>query len=326
MTRPKVLITQKIFDEAVALVKKHFEVDYNPSDVPLPPPVLIKRLQEKKGAITLLTDQIDETLLSQCPDLKIVSNVAVGYNNIDVEACTRRGVMVTNTPEVLDDTTADFTWTLILGTARRLVEADTFLRSSRWRGWGLMDFLGHDVHHKVLGICGLGRIGQGVARRARGFEMKILYTDAVRAAPSIEEALGAQFAEKKVLLAQSDFVTLHVPLTPQTTHYISTAELELMKPSSILINASRGPVIDEKALVKALQNGTIAGAGMDVYEKEPQVEPALVGMTNVVLAPHIASASGETRLRMATMAAENMVAGLMGRRPPNLVNEKVFQG
>ena len=326
MLRPKVLITQKIFDEAVALVREHFEVDYNASETPLPPSLLAKRLQEKKGAITLLTDQIDESLLSQCPELKIVSSVAVGYNNIDVEACTRHGVMVTNTPGVLDETTADFTWTLILATARRLVEADTFLRSFRWKGWGLMEFLGHDVHHKVLGICGLGRIGQGVARRARGFEMKILYTDAVRAAPSIEEALGAQFVEKKVLLGQSDFVTLHVPLTPQTTHYISTRELELMKPNAILINASRGPVVDEKALVKALQNATIAGAGIDVYEREPQVEPGLVGMTNVVLAPHIASASDETRLRMAMMAAENMVAGLKGRRPPNLVNEEVFPG
>jgi lactate dehydrogenase-like 2-hydroxyacid dehydrogenase len=188
-----------------------------------------------------------------------------------------------------------------------------------------MQFLGHDVHHKILGICGLGRIGQGVARRARGFEMRILYTDAVRAAASVEAALGAQFVEKPVLLAQADFVTLHVPLTPETTHYISTPELELMKPGSILINASRGPVVDEKALVKALQKGKIAGVGLDVYEREPQVEPDLVGMANVVLAPHIASASGETRLRMATMAAENMIAGLMGKRPPNLVNEKVFR-
>jgi len=322
MTKLKVLITQKIFDEAVVLVKEHFEVDYNASEVPLSSSLLVKRLQGKSGAITLLTDSIDEALLSQCPDLKIVSNVAVGYNNIDVDACTRHGVMVTNTPGVLDETTADFTWTLIMAAARRLVESDVFLRSSRWKGWGLMQFLGHDVHHKTLGICGLGRIGQGVARRARGFEMKILYTDAVRAAPSIEESLGVQFVEKKVLLVQSDFVTLHVPLTPQTTHYISTEELDLMKPTSLLINASRGPVVDEKALVKALQSGKIAGAGLDVYEKEPQVEPALMQMTNVVLAPHIASASGETRLRMATMAAENMIAGLMGRRPPNLVNKK----
>ena len=324
--KPKILITQKIFDEAVDLAKEHFDLDYNPSDTPLPPPLLSKRLKDKAGAITLLTDQIDESVVSQCPELRIVCNVAVGYNNIDVDACTCRKVMVTNTPGVLDDTTADFTWTLILGVARRLVESDRFLRSSQWKGWGLMEFLGYDVHHKVLGICGLGRIGQGVARRAKGFDMKILYTDLVRAIPSIEETLGAHFVDKKTLLSQSDFITLHVPLTSQTTHYISTSELNLMKPTAILINASRGPVVDEKALVKALQEERIAGAGLDVYEKEPQVDPALMGMKNVVLAPHIASASRETRLRMAKMAAENLVAGLTGKRPPNLVNEKASRG
>jgi lactate dehydrogenase-like 2-hydroxyacid dehydrogenase len=188
-----------------------------------------------------------------------------------------------------------------------------------------MEFLGYDVHHKVLGICGLGRIGQRVAKRAKGFDMKILYTDTVRATSSIEKKLGAEFAKKRTLLSESDFVTLHVPLGSQTTHYISGAELGLMKPTAILINASRGPVIDEKALVQALHEGKIAGAGLDVYEKEPEVEPGLLQMKNVVLVPHIASASHETRLRMATMAAENLVAGLTGKRPPNLVNEKVLQ-
>ena len=188
-----------------------------------------------------------------------------------------------------------------------------------------MEFLGYDVHHKVLGICGLGRIGQRVARRARGFDMQILYTDVIRATPSTEEELGVRFVDKKTLLTESDFVTLHVPLLPQTAHYISTAELAFMKPTAILVNASRGPVVDEKALVQALQERKIAGAGLDVYEREPEVEPALIQMKNVVLAPHIASASHETRLRMATMAAENLVAGLTGKRPPNLVNEEVLQ-
>jgi lactate dehydrogenase-like 2-hydroxyacid dehydrogenase len=188
-----------------------------------------------------------------------------------------------------------------------------------------MEFLGYDVHHKVLGICGLGRIGQGVARRAKGFNMQTLYTDVIRAAPSIEEELGARFVDKKTLLTESDFVTLHVPLASQTTHYISMAELALMKPAAILINASRGPVVVEKALVEALQGGMIAGCGLDVYGKEPEVEPGLIQMKNVVLAPHIAIASRETRLRMAKMAAENLIAGLAGRRPPNLVNEKVFE-
>jgi len=325
MMRPKVLISQKIFDEAVAVVKENFEVEENKTDTPLPTNVLIQKLQYKVGAIILLTDQIYDNVLSQCHDLKIICNVAVGYNNIDIEACTRRRIMVTNTPGVLDDTTADFTWTLLLATARRVVEADQYLRSLKWKRWGLMDFLGYDIHHKVLGICGLGRIGQRVARRAKGFDMKILYTDVSQIPLSIEEDLGARFVDKKTLLAESDFVTLHVPLFPETTYYISTAEFSLMKPTSILINASRGPVVDEKALVQALKERIIAGAGLDVYEKEPEVEPDLIQMKNVVLAPHIASASYETRLRMATMAAKNLVAGLKGKRPPNLVNPEVCQ-
>jgi len=307
------------------MAKKYFEVENNQDDTPLNPHELVQRLQGKVGAIILLTDRIDEDVLSQCPDLKIVCNIAVGYNNIDIPACTRHKIMVTNTPGVLDDTTADFTWTLLLAAARRIVEADQYLRSSQWSGWKLMEFLGYDVHHKVIGICGLGRIGQGVARRAKGFNMRILYTDIIRVNSSIEKELGAHFVDKKTLLAESDFVTLHVPLIPQTTHYISMAEFALMKPTAFLINASRGPVVDEKALVQALQEGRIAGAGLDVYEREPEVEPALIGMKNVVLAPHIASASRETRLRMAMMAAENLVAGLTGKRPPNLVNEEVLQ-
>ena len=322
--RPKVLISRKIFDEVIDLVKEHFEVEDNQSDTRLSQGALIEKLKGKVGAIILLTERIDNDVLSRCPELKIVSNVAVGYDNIDVEACTRCGIMVTNTPGVLDDTTADFTWALLFATARRVVEADQYLRSSKWKGWGLMQFLGYDVHHKVLGICGLGRIGQRVARRAKGFDMRILYTDAIRMAASIEEEFGARFVDKETLLKESDFVTLHVPLIPETTHYISRAELALMKPTAILINASRGPVVDEKALVKALQHGKIAGAGLDVYEKEPKVEPALLQMKNVVLAPHIASASRETRLKMATMAAENLIAGLTGKRPPNLINAEVL--
>jgi lactate dehydrogenase-like 2-hydroxyacid dehydrogenase len=322
--KPRILVSQKIFEEAVAILKEHFEVDWNQTEFPLAPQNLIQRLRDKVGAITLLTDRIDEAVLLSCPELKMICNVAVGYNNIDVEACTRHRVMVTNTPGVLDNTTADFTWTLILAAARRLVEADQYIRSFQWKGWKLMEFLGYDVHHKVLGICGLGRIGQGVARRAKGFEMQVIYTDVIQANPVIEKELGVRFVDKQTLLKESDIVTLHVPLMPETTHYISTDELALMKSNAILINASRGPVLDEKALVQALLEGKIAGAGLDVYEKEPEVEPALIQMKNVVLAPHIASASRETRLRMATMAAENLVAGLTGKRVPNLVNQDVI--
>ena len=322
--QPKVLVTRKIFDDVITFVKQHFEVEENQNDTLFSPSVLIQKLWDKAGAIILLTDRIDDAVLFHCPELKIVCNIAVGYNNIDVQACTRRRVMVTNTPGVLDDTTADFTWTLLLATARRVVEADQYLRSSQWSGWKLMEFLGYDVHRKVLGICGLGRIGQGVARRAKGFKMQILYTDLVQAALSVEKELGARFVDKRTLLSESDFVTLHVPLSPETTHYISLAELALMKPTAILINAARGPVVDEKALVQALRERKIAGAGLDVYEREPEVEPDLLQMKSVVLAPHIASASYETRLRMAMMAAENLVAGLTGRRPSNLVNEEVL--
>lgn len=323
--KPKVLISQRVFDEVVTLLKEHFDVDFNPSEVPLPRVQFGERLKDKEGAMILLTDQMDEELLSYCPRLRIISNVAVGYNNIDLQACNRRGIMVTNTPGVLDDTTADFTWALLLATARRVVEADRFLRTQRWSGWKLMEFLGSDVHHKVLGICGLGRIGQRVAKRAKGFEMRILYTDIRQASPDLEEELGVHFVEKIELLKESDFITLHLPLYPETIHYISTEELRLMKPTAILINASRGPIVDEKALTHALKERRIAGAGLDVYEREPEVEPELLKMENVVLAPHIASASRETRLRMAMMAAENLIAGLSGKHPPNLVNEEVWK-
>lgn len=322
--RPKVLVTRKVFDEALNLLNKHCDIETNQRDIPFTPVQLAKKLQGKAGVVTLLTDIIDERLLAQCPDLKIVSNVAVGFNNIDVKACTRRGVMATNTPGVLDDTTTDFTWCLLLATARRLVESDKFFRTGKWMGWGLMQFLGHDVHGKTLGIVGLGRIGKGVAKRAKGFDMRVIYTDVQRADESTERDYAVMYVDKRTLLRESDFVSLHVPLAPETTHYISHAELALMKKTAILINASRGPVVDEKALVKALKEGKIAGAGLDVYEKEPKCERALMGMKNVVLAPHIASASVETRTKMAMVAAQNCVAGLTGQRPPNLLNPEVL--
>lgn len=322
--KPKALVTRQIFPEALELVSKHCQVESNQRDIPFSPPQLLKKLRGKDGLICLLTDIINDKVLAKNPQLKIVSNVAVGYNNIDVTAATKRGVMVTNTPGVLDDTTADFTWCLILATARKLVEADTYFRSGKWKYWGVMQFLGHDVHHKTLGICGLGRIGRGVAKRARGFDMRILYTDIQPANPTVEQELRATFVDKKTLLKESDIVTLHVPLFPETTHYISAAEIKLMKKTAILINAARGPVVDEKALVKALREGWIAAAGLDVYEKEPKPAPGLTKLKNVIVAPHIASASLDTRLKMSMMAAENCVAGLTGNRPPNLVNPEVL--
>ncbi len=322
--RPKVLVTRRVFDETLRLLGKHFDVESNQRDIPFSPTQLAKKLQGKAGAIALLTDIFDERLLSQCPDLKIVCNLAVGFDNIDLKACTRRGIMATNTPGVLDETTADFAWCLLLSTARRLVEADNFLRSGKWKGWAFTDFMGHDVYGKTLGIVGFGRIGKGVARRAKGFNMRVIYADIQRADESTEREYGVMHVDKRTLLRESDFVSLHVPLLPETTHYISHAELALMKKTAILINASRGPVVDEKALVTALKEGKIAGAGLDVYEREPKVERGLIGLKNVVLTPHIASSSYETRIKMAGTAAQNCIAGLSGQRPPNLLNPEVL--
>ncbi len=322
--RPKVLVTRRIFDEALNLLNRHFDVEGNQRDIPVTPNQLVKRLQGKAGAVTLLACEFSDRVLAQCPDLKIISNVAVGFNNIDVKAATRRGIMVTHTPGVLDDTTADFTWCLLLATARRLVEADKFFRTGNWKGWGLMQFLGHDIHHKTLGVVGFGRIGKGVAKRAKGFDMRVIYTDVQRVDEATEREYGVMYVDKRTLLRESDFVSLHVPLFPETTHYISHAEFALMKRTAILINASRGPVVDEKALVKALKESKIAGAGLDVYEKEPKCERGLIGLKNAVLAPHTASASIETRAKMAMIAVQNCIAGLSGQRPPNLLNPEVL--
>lgn len=322
--KQKVLVTRKIFDEALNLLAKHFEVEANLKDAPLTPIQLVRKLQGKAGAITLITDGIDERLLAQCPELKIVCNVAADCNNIDVKACTRRGIMVANTPGVPDDTTADFAWALLMAAARRIVEADAFFRAGKWKGWALMQFLGHDIHHKTLGIVGFGRIGRGVARRAKGFGMRVIYTDIQRADEAAEREFGVMYVDKRTLLRESDFVSLHVPLLPETTHYLSQAEFALMKKTAILVNASRGPVVDEKALVGALREGKIAGAGLDVYEKEPKCERALLSMKHVVLTPRIASASVETRAKMAMVAAQNCVAGLNGQRPAHLVNPEVL--
>jgi lactate dehydrogenase-like 2-hydroxyacid dehydrogenase len=244
----------------------------------------------------------------------------VGYNNIDLDSCTKAKVVATNTPGVLDDTTGDFAWALILATARRVTEAEAYLRAGQWDGWKLKQFLGMDVHHSTLGIFGLGRIGQVVAKRAVGFEMKVIYYDVRRATLEIEQACLASFVSKEELLAQADIVTLHIPYSPSTHHLIGKRELEQMKPSAILINASRGGIVDDSALIEALRKGTIAGAGLDVFENEPKFNPGFLELKNVVLAPHIASSSKATRFKMAMLAAQNLVAALTGGRPPNLLN------
>jgi gluconate 2-dehydrogenase len=318
--KPKVLVTREVFNEVLEYLSQYFEVTSNQSDVPMDPSTLAAKLSEKQGALITLSDRIDEALLSCCPNLKAVCNIAVGYNNIDLEACTKARVMATNTPGVLDDTTGDFTWALILATARRLTEAESYLRKGEWDGWKLKQFLGMDVHRATLGIFGLGRIGQVVARRAIGFEMKVIYHDVRRAPSEIEAACRTSFVKKDELLAQADIVTVHVPYSSATHHLIGKQELERMKPTAILINASRGGVIDDAALIRALRSGTIAGAGLDVFENEPKLNPGFLELKNVVLAPHIASSSKATRLKMAMLAAQNLVAVLTGKTPPNLLN------
>jgi lactate dehydrogenase-like 2-hydroxyacid dehydrogenase len=323
--KPKVLVTREVFDETLELLGQHFEVTSNQSDQPLSSAELAARLADKAGALTVLTDRINEPLLAQCPHLKAVCNIAVGFNNFDLKAMSARGVMGTNTPGVLDAATADFTWALILATARRLTEAESWLRAGQWHGWKLKQFLGMDVQGATLGVIGMGRIGQAVARRARGFDMPVLYYNRKRLDPALERECNARHASLDELLAQSDFVTLHTPYSAESHHLIGATQLAKMKKSAILIHAARGGVVDDVALIAALKNGTIAAAGMDVYENEPKFNPDFLKLSNVVLAPHIASATNHTRRNMAMLAATNLVAALTGKPPPNLLNPDVLK-
>lgn len=325
MTKPKLLVTHPLFEPVRRFLEQHFQVEYWEHAERIPRAELLRRIADKDGLICLLTEKVDEELLAAAPRLRLAATVSVGYDNIDLAACSRRKVAATHTPGVLDETTADFAWTLLLAVARRLLEGVELLRSGQWRGWSLDQLCGADVWGKTLGIVGFGRIGRAVARRAQGFRMRVLYADAVRAPAEVEAEHGAEFVDLDQLLRTADFVTLHVPLLPTTRHLISTTELARMKPTAFLINTSRGPVVDEEALVRALDAGQIAGAALDVYENEPQVHPGLLGRRNVVLAPHMASASLETRTRMAMIAAENAVAWFSGQRPPNLLNPEVLE-
>jgi len=323
--KPKILITRQLPHEAIELAQSRADAELPEGNQPLPRADLLKRLRDKAGLVCLLTDGIDEELLRAAPGLRVVSNVAVGVNNIDVAACSRRGVMVTNTPGILTETTADFTWALLLAAARRVVEGDQYVRAGKFTEWRLMLLLGDDVHGKVLGILGFGRIGQAVARRAIGFGMRLLYHSRHRVDETIERDLRATYVDKATLLRESDFLTIHTPFVSETRHLIGVPELRAMKPTAFLINAARGPIVHEEALVQALQEGWISGAGLDVYEEEPKVHPGLLEAPNAVLAPHIGSASRETRTRMALMAVENCLAVLEGKTPPNPVNPEVLK-
>jgi glyoxylate reductase len=308
-------ISNALPQEAVGLIPKDFTLDYNDADTPLSKAELVSRLKGKDGLVCHIISTIDDEVLAAAPTLKVVANVAVGYNNIDVAAAKRRGVTVTNTPDVLTETTADFAWALLMATARRVVEADHYARSGRWKAWKWDLLWGADVHGKTLGVVGFGRIGRAVARRALGFNMRVLYHDAVRADAAVERDLRATATDLETLLREADFVTLHTNLTPEARHLIGERTLRLMRKSAIVVNAARGPIVDEAALARALREGWIAGAGLDVFEEEPKIHPDLLLLPNVVLAPHIASASRDTRIAMATLAVRNCVAVLEGKSP-----------
>ena len=320
--RPRILLMHPILDPGPAILTEAAEVVAYPANQPLDEASIRRAAEGCIGIVSQLMDPIRETVLST-PGLRIVSNVAVGFDNIDVPAATSHKVMVTNTPGVLDDATADFAFTLIMATARRIVEADSFTRQGKFRGWAIDMMLGADVHGATLGLIGVGRIGRGVAHRAKGFNMRVLYYDPHPLPPDAEQELGAARVDMGRLLAESDFVSVHVPLTQETHHLLSTPQFGQMKKTAILINTSRGPVVDEAALVEALNAKKIAGAGLDVYEREPAVHPGLIPMPNVVLAPHIASATVSTRSEMSAMAARNMATAVRGGRPPNLLNPEV---
>lgn len=318
--KPQVLITRVLPEPALAVVRQACDMQYDPSDRALSPEALRQAVVGKQGLLCLVTDRLDAAVFAAATELKVVSTVAVGYDNIDVEAATHHGVVVTNTPGVVTESTADLTWALLFSIARRIAEGDRYIRAGKWQSWHLLLMAGSDIHGKTLGIFGMGRIGQAVARRAKGFQMRVLYHNRRPLEAALETELKVTWVEKQTLLQQADYISLHVPLNNATTHLIGADELRLMRPSAYLINAARGPVVDEAALIQALQQGWIAGAALDVFEHEPQVPQALLELENVVLVPHIGSSSVATRTRMAVMAADNLVAVLQGQPTPHVVN------
>jgi glyoxylate reductase len=321
--RKKVLVTLNLQKEHLDRLAEECDVDVHAHDRPLDRKDFLGRIAGKQGLLPSITDVVDAEAMDRAPGLQVIANFGVGYNNIDVAAATVRGIPVSNTPGVLTDATADLAFALILATGRRVVEGDRMVREGRFLFWAPYLFLGRDVSGKTLGIAGLGRIGKAVARRARGFDMPVLYSNRTRLDAGEEAALGVSFRPFPDLLAEADILSLHVPLTPETRHLIDREALGRMKPSAILVNTSRGPVVDEKALVAALRTGGIAGAGLDVYEDEPYLAPGLAELENVVLLPHVGSGTWETRMKMADLAVANLLAGLKGERLPNLVNPEV---
>jgi glyoxylate reductase len=325
--KPKIYVTRRLPQPGVELLEEVCDVEVNPDEAPPTRELLIRKVQDVDGILCLLTDRIDADLMDLAPNLKVVSSMSVGYDHIDVEAATKKGVYVTFTPGVLTEATADFTWALLMAVSRRVIEADRYLRAGKWKiQWSPTHFLGSDLTGKTLGIIGLGRIGEAIAQRARGFNMNVLYFGRTRAEQEKEQRLNIEFVPLERLLRESDFVTVHVPITDETKHLINEERLRQMKPTAYLVNTSRGPVIDQAVLTRALRERWIAGAGLDVFEKEP-IDPndPLINLENVVLTPHIASATTEARSKMAEVAAKNLISVLEGTPPQFLVNQEVLK-
>jgi len=327
MPKPKVYVTRELPERGLNMIKKYFDAEVWPEYAPPPKKVIIDKVKNVDALVPLLSDKIDAEVFNAAPKLKIVSQLAVGFDNIDLAEATKRGIYVTNTPEVLTDTTADFAWALLMAVARRVAEADRYVRGGQWKvAWHPAMLSGRDVHGATIGVVGAGRIGYAVAKRAKGFDMKILFYDVDPARTEIEKNLGGKKVDLDTLLRESDFVSLHPPLMKETHHLINAEKLKLMKKTAYLINNSRGPVVDEKALYEALKKGQIAGAGLDVFEQEPaSLDNPLLKLDNVVVAPHISSGSVETRSKMSEMVADNLIAFFQGKKPANLVNTDVLK-
>jgi glyoxylate/hydroxypyruvate/2-ketogluconate reductase len=325
MAKTKVLVTRAVFPEVIERLEQHFEVESNQEDRIFSPDELAEKVRGKDGIFTTPSERIAPQVLAANPALKAVCNMAVGYNNIDLDAATQAGIIVTNTPDVLNETTADFAWALLLATARRVTESEHYLRAGKWQKWRYDTFLGADVHGATLGIIGMGRIGQAIARRSMGFDMRVIYHNRSRVAPDLEaRANNAQYVSKEELLKTADHVILALPYSPQAHHTIGAAELATMKPTATLVNIARGGIVDDAALIVALRANRLAAAGLDVFENEPAFDPAFLTLSNVVLTPHIASASEPTRRAMANCAAENLISALTAGKPPNILNPQVL--
>ncbi len=323
---PKVYVTRRIPESGIELLQKTCEVEIWDSDDVVPRDTFLDAVADKDAVLCLLTEKVDAETLDVAKNVKIFANMAVGFDNIDVEACTQRGIMASNTPGVLTDTTADFAFTLLMAAARRIREGHEFVHAGKWETWGPLLLMGQDIHHATLGLIGLGRIGVEMARRGQGFSMRVIYNDVVRR-EDLEEELGLEYADFETVLKESDFVSLHVPYLPATHHLISTEELALMKSSAVLINSARGAIVDPQALYTALKAGEIWAAGLDVTEPEPiPMDDPLLTLDNCLIAPHIASASFNTRSDMSELAANNILAALTGNRPPTILNPEVLEG